>query len=60
LPLLSSTGVGQFIALLLRVVAGHVVVGVFLGEGWRRSGNLGVPAIVHAFIDAVRNIFLAG
>lgn len=60
LPLLGLTGVGQFIVLLLRVVAGHVVVGVFLAEGWRRSGNLGVPAIVHAFIDAVRNIFLAG
>jgi membrane protease YdiL (CAAX protease family) len=60
LPLLSFTSVGGFIVLALRVVLGHVVVGVFLSFGWRRSGNLGVPAIVHAFIDAVRNTFLVG
>ncbi len=60
LPLLSFSGVGPFIVLMLRVVVGHVVVGVFLSDGWRRSGNLGVPAVVHAFIDAVRNTFLGG
>jgi len=33
-------------------------VGVFLSLSWRRSGNLAVPAMVHAFIDAVRNMLM--
>lgn len=37
----------------------HIPVGVCLSLGWRKSGNLLVPGIAHAFIDAVRNaIFL--
>ena len=31
--------------------------GVFLSIFWRKSGNLGVPAGTHAFVDAVRNGF---
>jgi membrane protease YdiL (CAAX protease family) len=33
----------------------HIPVGVCLSLGWRKSGNLLVPGIAHAFIDAVRN-----
>lgn len=33
----------------------HIPVGVVLSLGWRKSGNLLVPGIAHALIDAVRN-----
>lgn len=33
----------------------HIPVGVFLSIYWRRSGNLLVPGVSHAFMDAVRN-----
>jgi Type II CAAX prenyl endopeptidase Rce1-like len=33
----------------------HCVIGIPLSLGWRRSGLLFVPALVHALIDAVRN-----
>jgi membrane protease YdiL (CAAX protease family) len=44
------------IALSLVVV--HVAIGVPLTVFWRRSGNLAVPGIVHAFIDGVRDAVL--
>jgi membrane protease YdiL (CAAX protease family) len=37
------------------VILYQCLVGVPLSLFWRRSGNLGVPATVHAFLDAVRN-----
>jgi membrane protease YdiL (CAAX protease family) len=36
----------------------HAMVGVPFSLFWRRSGNLFVPADVHALIDAVRNTVL--
>jgi len=33
----------------------HAMLGIPLSIFWRRSGNLLVPAVVHALIDAVRN-----
>jgi membrane protease YdiL (CAAX protease family) len=36
----------------------HTVIGIPLSIYWRRSGNLAVPAVTHAFIDAVRNALL--
>ena len=42
-------------AVLVMLVAIHMAVGVPLSLGWRRSGNLVVPALAHALIDAVRN-----
>jgi membrane protease YdiL (CAAX protease family) len=33
------------------------MVGIPLSLFWRRSGNLFVPAAVHALIDAVRNAY---
>jgi membrane protease YdiL (CAAX protease family) len=41
------------------LVVFHVATGVPLTIGWRRSGNLAVPGIAHALIDAVRNALLA-
>ncbi|MGH9025144.1 MAG: CPBP family glutamic-type intramembrane protease, partial [Acidimicrobiia bacterium] len=34
-----------------------VPVGIFLSIWWRRSRNLGVSGVTHAFIDSVRNSF---
>lgn len=36
----------------------HVAIGVPMSLCWRRSGNLAVPAVSHAVIDAVRNALL--
>ena len=33
----------------------HVVVGLLLTMPWRRSGNLAVPGVTHALIDAIRD-----
>jgi len=33
----------------------HAMLGIPFSLFWRRSGNLLVPAAVHALIDAVRN-----
>ena len=35
----------------------HIAVGVPLALSFRKGRNLAVPAITHAFIDAVRNGF---
>jgi membrane protease YdiL (CAAX protease family) len=40
------------------LLAVHMAVGVPLSIWWRRSGNLAVPGLVHAFIDAVRNALM--
>jgi membrane protease YdiL (CAAX protease family) len=36
----------------------HLPFGLWFSAYWRRSGNLLVPAFVHAFIDSVRNIVM--
>ena len=45
----------QILTLLVMLPLVHIGVGVFFSICWRRSGLLFVPAIIHAFIDAVRN-----
>jgi membrane protease YdiL (CAAX protease family) len=35
----------------------HVPIGTLLSWSWRRNGNLLVPGIAHALIDAARNVF---
>lgn len=45
-PILET--VGQLLLL-------HIPVGLFLSIYWRRSGNLLVPGVTHAFMDSVRN-----
>jgi membrane protease YdiL (CAAX protease family) len=58
LPIAGATGLQQLITYILVLPCIHIAVGVFLSLSWRRSGNLAVPATVHAFIDAVRNMLL--
>jgi len=58
LPILQYSGLVQFVGSAIAMPLIHGAIGVFLSMGWRRSGNLAVPAIVHAFIDAVRNAVL--
>jgi hypothetical protein len=54
-PLREGNEVFQILGLLVMLPLVHIGVGVFFSICWRRSGLLFVPAIVHAFIDAVRN-----
>jgi len=58
LPIAGSRGITQLMTLIVLLPCVHIAVGVFLSLSWRRSGNLAVPATVHAFIDAVRNMLL--
>lgn len=43
---------------VLALVVLHVAIGLPLTIYWRRSGNLLVPAVVHAFIDGLRDAVL--
>ncbi|HXR04804.1 MAG TPA: CPBP family intramembrane glutamic endopeptidase [Verrucomicrobiae bacterium] len=58
LPIAGGKGIMQLMILIVLLPCTHIAVGVFLSLSWRRSGNLAVPATVHAFIDAVRNMLL--
>ncbi|MGA9452410.1 MAG: CPBP family intramembrane glutamic endopeptidase [Verrucomicrobiia bacterium] len=58
LPITGVTGISRLMTLIVLLPCVHIAVGVFLSLSWRRSGNLAVPATVHAFIDAVRNMLL--
>ena len=40
---------------ILGLLIVHVSIGVPLSYAWRRSGNLTLPAVAHATIDAVRD-----
>lgn len=52
LPLVLAEG---GLATLPITLAFHLVVGLLLTLPWRRSGNLAVPGLTHALIDAVRD-----
>jgi membrane protease YdiL (CAAX protease family) len=39
------------------LLAVHTLVGVPLSFYWRRSGNLLVPGVSHAMLDAIRDAF---
>ncbi len=58
LPIVDTKGISQLMTLIVLLPCIHIAVGVFFSLSWRRSGNLAVPATVHAFIDAVRNMLL--
>jgi len=58
LPIAGATGIQQLITYIIVLPCIHIAVGVFLSLSWRCSGNLAVPATVHAFIDAVRNMLM--
>jgi len=57
LPIMPKLNVGLLgtVAALMFV---HGLIGVPLSLYWRRSGNLGVPSLAHAWIDAVRDALL--
>lgn len=59
LPVASDHGF-PFPLLVLQLVVVHVVLGVGLSFAWRRTRNLGGPALAHAVIDAVRNAAMLG
>ena len=46
--------------LVVELVVVHVGIGVGLSTAWRRTHNLGGPALAHAVIDAVRNATMLG
>jgi membrane protease YdiL (CAAX protease family) len=48
-------GSGNPLATVGQLLLLHIPLGVILSLGWRKSGNLLVPGITHAFMDAVRN-----
>jgi membrane protease YdiL (CAAX protease family) len=54
-PMPDKTHVAKIVVLVVGLPLVHIPTGIFLSFGWRRSGNLAVPAMVHALIDAVRN-----
>ena len=51
LPLVTEQGLSR-VAITLGF---HLVVGLLLTIPWRRSGNLAVPGVTHALIDAIRD-----
>jgi membrane protease YdiL (CAAX protease family) len=53
LPLM--VGTQPFGELVFWLVVVHVSIGVPLSYAWRRSGNLTLPVLAHATIDAVRD-----
>jgi hypothetical protein len=58
LPTLGARNVLELIVMVVALPLMHAATGIFLSFGWRRSGNLAVPAVVHALIDGVRNMLL--
>ena len=58
LPLSETHGPQELLATTISLLAVHISIGVLLSWAWRRSGNLLVPGIAHALIDAVRNAIL--
>jgi membrane protease YdiL (CAAX protease family) len=49
---------GYFWRSLVIFSIAQVSIGIGLSIAWRRCGNLAVPAIVHALVDATRNTLL--
>lgn len=45
---------------IAQVLAVHCLMGVPMSLAWRRTGNLTVPVIGHALIDAFRNALMIG
>lgn len=58
LPITTSSA--PWPARAVSLIAVHSVIGIPLSLGWRRSGNLMVPAVAHAVIDAIRDALVIG
>jgi Type II CAAX prenyl endopeptidase Rce1-like len=54
-----AAGRGPMAVVVVSLLLVHTTVGIPLSVYFRRSGNLAVPGIVHAFIDGVRDMLLA-
>jgi hypothetical protein len=54
LPILPSPG-ANILLVVGSLVMVHGFTGIYLSNTWRSCGNLFAPALIHAFIDAVRN-----
>jgi hypothetical protein len=54
LPILPASSANPLV-LIGSLVVVHGLTGIYLSNTWRSCGNLFAPALVHAFIDAVRN-----
>lgn len=48
-------GIHELLTASLVLPINHTAVGFFISLYWRKSGNLFVPGLAHAFIDAIRN-----
>lgn len=57
LPLVMA---GADVARIAITIGYHLVIGILLTLPWWRSGNLSVPGLTHALIDAVRDGIAAG
>ncbi len=55
LPIVHTKDQIQFIGLAIFFPLMHCLTGIPFSFYWRKSGSLLVPAMVHAFIDSVRN-----
>jgi len=59
LPIVSTFhSVSELIVLMIVLPMVMLVPGIAFSLFWRRTGNLAVPAFVHALIDAVRNVLI--
>lgn len=59
LPILpASHSTSGIMGMIIGLPLISLVPGIAFSLFWRRTGNLAVPAFVHAFIDAVRNVFI--
>lgn len=58
LPIVPAHSVAQTLAMIVILPLFHLVPGITFSLFWRRTGNLAVPAFVHALIDAIRNILI--
>ena len=54
-PIAPADAGGNAAATLLQLVVVHTLIGVPLAISWRAGGNLALPALAHAVIDAYRN-----
>lgn len=59
IPILpASHSTSRIIGMIIGMPLVSLVPGIAFSLFWRRTGNLAVPAFVHALIDAVRNVFI--
>lgn len=58
LPASGAHSLPRVVVLIMVLPIVHCLVGIPFSFFWRSSGSLLVPAVVHSFIDSVRNVLL--